>query len=202
MAEAPIPVETKPRSRRLYTLWSIALTLLFSAGLFCWLVVLPVSRAESILLDVSRNAISAEDAVTRMGGPKASLRKMRLYLACPRSLVSERVMAVHLLGLCGAEAIPILHRTLKDPDPKVRSWSASSLVTIGPDDGRTLQILSPLLADDDHLVRANTAAALADLGAVAVPVLKKALQDKHPLVRKIASRCLAEIEKERRAETR
>ena len=32
----------KPRSRKIYVLWSTALTLLLALGLFCWLVVVPV----------------------------------------------------------------------------------------------------------------------------------------------------------------
>jgi len=47
-------VEPKPRSRKLYVLWAIALTLLLALGLFSWLVVVPVMGVRSALEEASQ----------------------------------------------------------------------------------------------------------------------------------------------------
>ncbi len=41
----------KKRSKRIYIMWAAALGMLLAAGLFCWLVVVPVWRTHSVLAE-------------------------------------------------------------------------------------------------------------------------------------------------------
>jgi len=92
--------------------WGIALTLLLAAGLFSWLVVVPVWRTHSVLAETeplraigkainnSRHfspdrqpidimqpngqPLTLRTVIMRLGGPQAAERKLKLYLQVPR----------------------------------------------------------------------------------------------------------------------
>ena len=123
-------VNTKPRSKRIYVLWAIALTLLLALGLFSWLVVVPVWRVDTLLknavskgLGGSRGYSMAEPyvpskcdrlalgVVTELGGDADAVRNLRLYLNVPYVEARNRVAAIQVLAHCGRPAsVPIPRR--------------------------------------------------------------------------------------------
>jgi hypothetical protein len=64
------PAKPEGRSRKIYVLWTIALTLLLSLGAFCWLVVVPVWQVRDVLAGYSSDVLSEQEAIQRLGGPK------------------------------------------------------------------------------------------------------------------------------------
>ena len=79
---------TRPRSRRLYVCWGIALALLLVAALVCWLMVVPVWRVRRAVLScpefgerlVLLNEVRvAEEAIESLGGPERALPGLRCY---------------------------------------------------------------------------------------------------------------------------
>ena len=52
METAVTPPAPSNRSRRIYVLWSVALTLLISTALFCWLVVVPYLETRTVILRI------------------------------------------------------------------------------------------------------------------------------------------------------
>ena len=91
----------KPRSRRIYTYWSIALILLLGLGLFCWLFVVPVWQVTTVIEErrfwepiapdsnlisdaVRRRAASeCEQAIAELGGRRAATKKLHLWMRMP-----------------------------------------------------------------------------------------------------------------------
>jgi HEAT repeat len=158
-APAPLPepneapsVETKRRSKRIYILWSIALTLLISTGLFCWLVVVPVWQVRSVVV-ISygqqpasppgyRTEISSREAIRRLGGTAEARRRLNSYMRLPDWAAPEKHRARSLLEYCDEldawakteDAMDGIQRSLeallKDKDPKVRQATAEALKKI------------------------------------------------------------------------
>jgi HEAT repeat protein len=130
-ASAPSPEPAK-RSRRMYILWSIALTLLLSTALFCWLVVRP--HVESYYQ--VRRAIDnmegkpvfsgADEAVQELGGNGEALVKLRRYLRIPGIDPDQKDEAARCLGRCGPSAIPDLIVLLDIRSDDVTSYSTST----------------------------------------------------------------------------
>ena len=48
-----------PRSRRIYVMWGVALTLLVTLGLACWFVAYPIWLVRSVVLDPSTKVSSS-----------------------------------------------------------------------------------------------------------------------------------------------
>jgi hypothetical protein len=104
----------KPRSRRMYILWAIALTLLISTGLFCWLVVVPVWRTRRVVMEYATDYADeiAEgdscrdrlEAVRILGGPVPAARELRRYLLLPEVVAGHKIEAASILPFCGIDA--------------------------------------------------------------------------------------------------
>jgi hypothetical protein len=149
------------RSRRLYVYWAIALTLLLAAGLFSWLVVVPVWRTRAAVMEhhvLTSGASSAREnrpsgitQIENLGGEATAARKLAMYLRLPRYFVVNRDTATHLLSCCGEPAVPVLIELLKDEDEHVRYHSVWGLARTG--DERAIEPLKELLDDPDGAVQ-------------------------------------------------
>jgi hypothetical protein len=83
----------------------------------------------------------------------------------------------------GAEAMPVLTKSLNDSDPLVRRAAVNCMSQLGD---HALPGLTQALGSDDMVVRRNAALSLGPLGAEAVPLMERALKDEDPLVRQAA----------------
>ena len=120
----PDQSQGKPRSRKIYVLWSIALTLLLAAALFCWLVVVPVWQVRTVLAE--GNITVGKDsrgpaAVRQLGGPEATAQRLRSYLRLPVRFASDRPNAVALAYWCGEPGRAIIFAALRDQDEDVQA---------------------------------------------------------------------------------
>jgi HEAT repeat protein len=100
--------------------------------------------------------------------------------------------ALGILG--GKEGANALVLTLKDKDEYVRAAAAKSLGQIKAEDSQDNLVAA--LTDEHWLVRLNTRDALLEMGALAVPHLIKALNDKDPQTRWQAAWVLGRIKPE------
>ncbi len=120
----------------MYVCWAVALALLLAAGLFCWLVVVPVMQTRSELQRVADEtpirdgALAA--AISRLGGREAAVRRIALYLKlpCRTEDLESRWAGVWILGECGNGAVPVLESLRDDFDPKVKMYTAEALKKI------------------------------------------------------------------------
>jgi hypothetical protein len=123
------------RSKRLFVYWGIALTLLITGGLFCWLVVVPFLQIRGVLKGYSVSTWSdnppAPAEIQSLGGREAARKKLVWYLSLPRSITVEHKKAVALLGACGEDAVADLERLLVDEDIAVRRGSLYAMAGIG-----------------------------------------------------------------------
>ena len=109
-------------------------------------------------------------------------------------LMHRRRSAAAALAMRGKEAagaVDKLTRLLGDPD--VRIVAMRALNAIGPDAGPTVGAIAEYLTHGDDYVRMSAAFALGNLGADAVPALRKALYDDAPDVGAIACDALANL---------
>jgi HEAT repeats len=184
----------KPRSRKMYILWAIALALLLALGASCWLVVVPVWRASSALNRISLTRVEMTAATLAPGGlynvemdkgpltgPRAmssdkaiellfktrgkAIVCLRAYLTMPRRFSPRRIEALYVLGHCRAPAVPLLERSLADKNAEVRCAAAWALGNIGPDARHAVPGLRGLLEDEDWYVREAAAEALKKIKA-------------------------------------
>jgi len=108
-AHSPAPAK---RSKRLYILWGVALTLLLAAGAFCWAVVVPVWQVRSIVDECTGNQLSQAEGVAQLGGPTRAGGRIVTVLRYSRVLFGSerrqkaRLTGAEMLGYC-------------DPDPGV-----------------------------------------------------------------------------------
>ncbi len=86
----------------------------------------------------------------------------------------------------GAEAIPILLAGLNTDDEKLRRQIVESLGTIHPTTEAAISALVDLSAGDDD-IRSHASNALSNVGAPAIPLLRKALKDERTRVRRGAA---------------
>jgi HEAT repeats len=158
-ATVPAPEAPAKRSRRMYVLWAIALTLLASTGLFCWLVVVPVWRVRTLTPRCHRWGYAIPDRLTRgevidrLGGTGSAIRQLRLYLRLPDFFATKRSKAAYVLGSCGKEAVPSLIRLLDDPEEAVAWEAAEALGEIGPDAAAAVPALEKKAAEVMKLLR-------------------------------------------------
>jgi hypothetical protein len=147
--QAEPAVNTKPRSKRLYVLWAIALTLLISLGAFCWLVVVPVwqvrrvvnsrsSPSDPFLVDFSRLPRGdLFDKIKDLGGPRQAVRRLGNYLLLPDAVAPAKRNAAHLLVCCGMPAKGCILKLIESDRPlpiilsletlaRARAWSTES----------------------------------------------------------------------------
>ncbi len=187
LIQAAHPVDK--RSRKVYILWTVALSTLVALGLMCWLVVVPYVQARRAVVhcvshpgDLSGHGVSTHHAtvsfqslqngVGRLGGEEAAVRKLSVYLRFPHRLTPHRPIGALMLGVCGKRAGPELMRLLRHDDNWVVRWrAADALAEIR--DPRASEALAAALEDKKELVRWFAAIALGRLGdgrAVAVLV--------------------------------
>jgi hypothetical protein len=87
---APAPSPESPqaaatvdkKSRKVYVLWGIALTLLISTAVFCWLVVVPVMKVRAAASRYNQGAgYPSREEMRRLGGPEVAARRVKVYLS-------------------------------------------------------------------------------------------------------------------------
>jgi len=108
---------------------------------------------------------------------------------------AQAAEALGLLGPNGKAALPALLVALRDEYELVRQNALYSIIAIGPDATAT-EALTSSLKDSDNFVRALSANALGQLGALArqsVPALREALHDRDENVQKEATDALKAI---------
>ncbi len=162
------------RSKRLYILWAIALTLLLVAGLFCWKAAVPhleMKRTEAVVAELNpfkgegRSLVytyrtRAETAIEKLGGEAAAAALLDRYLREPRENTISRVTALMILAHCGEPALPVLQRALRDEDDHCRRVAAASLGIMGPEAREAVPALKAMQQDRDQLVRQAATEAL------------------------------------------
>ncbi len=108
--------------------------------------------------------------------------------------VGRHLLPTRVLGKIGTpEAVVYLRKGLSVQDPRYRRQILEGITEAGPAAASTIPELTPLLADDDLLVRAQTSAALAAIGEEAIPELLAALRSKDMYARARAAEALREI---------
>ena len=114
-------VDTKPRSKRIYIYWGIALTLLTTVGLFSWLVVVPVWEVHEAVDDYICGHLSPEEVVSRLGGKEKAGAKLATYLRMPAwvSPHKNNKNIPSLPGHCGEAGRPALVLLLDSEDEEV-----------------------------------------------------------------------------------
>jgi HEAT repeat protein len=153
-AASPTP---QRRSKRLYILWAVALTLLISTALFCWLVVVPVWQVRKALSRCHRQyppdvvKDSHEDVIRDLGGKHAAANKIRLYLRMPAFLTEGRPVAVVLLGNCGDNALPTLLDIYHSDDDSLKVAALYAMTTFADD--RVVQPLTEALGSEFPALR-------------------------------------------------
>jgi len=206
-------VNTRPRFRRIYVLWAIALTLLLALGLFSWLVVVPVWQARSVL----RNRIPAlstfgereghvpiptgvaQAVVSDLGGQDAASRKLTVSVRYWPMDDWHTHLAVRVLGHCGErgrEELKLIVRSGPDAYRDTARW-----VLEHPPGWREKEdeaaTWASLLAHADPLTRVAGAQHLGEMGTSAtrqVPDLERLRrEDSDARVREVATEAIKKI---------
>jgi hypothetical protein len=138
-AHSPEPAK---RSKRLYILWGVALTLLLAAGAFCWLVVVPVSQMRAHLsglaartsqgkaLDYFGYKADLDRTVNDLGGRAVASERIARYLKYPAWIAPHREEAYHVLMECGESGEAVLRELIKHGRPGERRYAADTLKTM------------------------------------------------------------------------
>jgi HEAT repeat protein len=161
-----------PRSRRLYILWAIALTLLLTAALFCWLVVVPVWRVRTSTFRCEQvlsggGALTTEELaqeIKKLGGPGPAARHIGLYMRLPTRLAPYRNTTALMLMGCSEPGLHVAFRLLRDRDWRVR---VAAVRVLGEhDSSETGDAMVTMLEDEHKFVRQAAAEALERIRAV------------------------------------
>jgi hypothetical protein len=148
------PQGKKPRSRKMYILWAIALTLLLALGLFCWLVVVPVSRVRSLLGD-GQSEVPLSEFLSESGErnrPSASTKDIddvAVYLRMPNWIAPQKVRAALHLGQCGNASIPLLRELLRSRDENLAIAAAAALAEQSKHEEDAIMLLLSVLSERD-----------------------------------------------------
>jgi HEAT repeat protein len=181
------PEKPAGRSRKIYVLWGVALTLLLSTALFCWLVVVPVWQVHNVLARRSSRIFVIEtkirgrwgisvselvghdkrdpktfDPIAELGGPETAARKFRIYLMTP-GMGSRRKEAIHQLSRCGPSALETLVGLLDDQDAETRRWAVWAIGALGSDAIGAEEALKVFCKDPDMETRLVAQQAIAKL---------------------------------------
>jgi len=151
----------------------VALALLLSLGLFCWLVVVPVWRVRAVVQDRMIGRLDEKGAIERLGGPDKAARQLTIYLRMPGEWRNDvppegelvlsappKAVAWSLLVGCKGAAVDYLLGELRDDSRDVRCLAASALGRIGADARTAVPALEKALNDEDERVRQAAAEAL------------------------------------------
>ncbi len=139
----------KPRSKRIYVMWGVALAVLLALGLFCWLVVGPVLETRAVVERTgpvylghffarSDGTIDPKippsgeisfmypdivnHEIANLGGPKAASWRLTTYLRLPRQLAPHRLKAIVMIGMCRTgtpETLRVLEAELASADSRI-----------------------------------------------------------------------------------
>jgi len=161
------------RSRKVYVLWGVALTLLLTLGIFCWTVVVPVWRTCREVEECREENSSSPElkaGVNRLGGPARAARWLGVYLRLPEALAEHPGTAADMLRYCGKHgriAVPQLVLLLEHGNREdVRTKAIISLGHLR--DRRAVPALRRGLRDPSHEVRAWCAVAMGQIGGPGV----------------------------------
>jgi len=138
-------VNTKPRSKRIYIYWGIALTLLTTVGVFSWLVVVPVLQARSLVRDhltkrmrstlYSPPAIGKEDAlycIAKLGGRRRAAQLLhRCLVWCDDGNYVDRSCAISVLARCGDHGVERLRTLARRPGKSLNRYGLNRLAVEG-----------------------------------------------------------------------
>jgi hypothetical protein len=130
-----------------------------------------------------------EEAIERLGGPRAAARKLRIYLSLPGWAAPNKACATRALGHCGPHGAPILVELF-------RKVGYEDLRDELLDRGHAEEggAVIALLSGEDRDPGAYYAVArLPIMGAGALPALREALKDPHPSVRYLATYTLGDM---------
>jgi HEAT repeats len=200
------PVETK-RSRRVYVYWGIALTLLATVGLVCWLVVVPVWRVRKVVQlyapppAYDKTGTFLEEIGVNWGGrgslelqPMPASTDIEAYLRMPRVVAADKERAVCMLYECGESGVPVLVRTLESPEVRLRMAGVWTLRKLGSRAREAVPALIRALQDEHYTVRWLSAQALGRIGSSESTVaLTTAQQDEVEDVRVAAAEALKKV---------
>ncbi len=106
--EPPVPPTA---SRRMYVMWSIALALLLGAGLFSWLLVVPLVRLHRMF---GEDPVNYERVMRNCGGRHRACRRSRLYYLLPKWLAPRKEQCVGVAMRCTFYGQPLLELALED----------------------------------------------------------------------------------------
>jgi len=168
------PVAAKPG--RLLWLWIASFGILGLLGVFSWFVLGPYLEVRKVF-DQCQFSTGAE-VVEKLGGARATTRKLNLFRRLPDRLVSRenKERAVGFMGSCGSEAVPLLLELLGSEDHRTRRAAAFALGFTR--DSRAIEpLIATALRDPDEEVRLYAVESLDHLGssgnvAVFIAVLK------------------------------
>jgi len=141
--------------------------------------------------------VNVTDALIRVGQPAVGglTDALRDENAAVRRAAAKALGKIrHVDGTRGLRA------SLLDVDADVRRFSAQALGRIG--DESSVDVLGEALRDEDARVRKAAAGALWDMGEVALPVLREALNDPNPQTTIIAAYTLTKMGYNRPPENR
>jgi HEAT repeat protein len=190
-------------SRKVYVLWGIAMVLLLAAGLFCWLVVVPVWRVKEAVgrwkqyeSDDSRLDLVMPAEIEKLGGSGQAARELALYLWLPDFLAPDKRLAVDLLEACGEAATPALLANLSHRSERVRNAVLWEMRYGGPAARAAVPQLAEIVSGQAPGSASAAALVLCELGpdaAEAVPSLIIALRSDDSELRTKAARALGRI---------
>lgn len=102
--------------------------------------------------------------------------------------IDVREAAADATATFGKAAVPQLLVAVQAPGPEVRRIAIRAIGAIGPDAADAIPMLRALLLDPDSGLQEESAAALAQMGKPAIPVLAAALKtDDRPMLLQVAS---------------
>ncbi len=158
----------EPRSKKIYVYWGVALALLLTAGLFCWLVVMPYLQVRAAILRYRASTGympgQARKQVKELGGPESAVTALALYIRLPQCVAPHSSDAMDMLAQCDAKGQAALLQLLNDDDPDIAADAAYQLGW-----SHNPQAVGPLIdiLQDEHesgCLRAAAATALGWIG--------------------------------------
>jgi len=170
----------KPRPRKLYVLWAIALTLLLALGSFSWLVVVPVLQARTLVRDeipakmfrrpVYTRAMARRDSldgIAKLGGQRRAAMLLYRYLIWfDGHDFLELGIAADMMAHCGADGLAALRALAEGSDKELRRAGVEGLERAAGHDPAAVTVLR-------ELSEGNEVAPGADVRRLAREALKK-----------------------------
>jgi len=183
------------KSRKVYVLWAIALTLLLALGLFSWLVVVPVWQACRIAQKCSGMDLpghtSPQEGVMALGGQERAARWLPVCRRLPDWMADSQVKihSIQMLGYCGEAGARELGIILDGKNRHHRLVALEGMGTLGADVPEALSRVLVAVKDSDEGLRMNAVGILTRMETgdkrIAQAILLAA-QDPSPAVRRNA----------------